>query len=85
MNGKTAKLIRKWCADSGNDPNQLKRLWKSIPRNQRGNLSREMKKELAPDAYGYDIVKTEDGKTLAVSKNQGSGMNSGIATMTPIQ
>lgn len=81
MNGKTAKLIRKWCVTTNNDRKQLKRVWKSTPRNNRGKLSTNMKLELAPDAYGYNIVK-EDGKTYAISKNQGSGMNSGIATVS---
>jgi len=67
MNGKTAKLIRKWSVATSNDPAQLKRVWKNTPRNNRGKLSTNMRAELAPDAYAYDIVKEGD-KTYAVSK-----------------
>ena len=79
MNGKTAKLIRKWSVATNNDPAQLKRVWKSTPRNNRGKLSTNMRLELAPDAYGYDIVK-EGGKTYAVSKAD-SIQSSAVASM----
>ena len=48
MNGKTAKLIRQWSRLSGENPDQVKAIWKRTPRNLRGRLSAEFKNNLKP-------------------------------------
>jgi len=46
MNGKTVKLLRRWAKNSEENPEQVKTIWKRTPRNLRGRLGNEFKKDL---------------------------------------
>ncbi|MBL8020429.1 MAG: hypothetical protein JNM27_12240 [Leptospirales bacterium] len=46
MNGKTAKLLRKYGAKKGSNVKDLKRLWMSLPAKERFKKRQEMLTEL---------------------------------------
>ncbi len=47
MNGKTAKLLRKFGAKKGSNVKDLKRVWMSLPAKERFLKRQEMLKELS--------------------------------------
>jgi hypothetical protein len=49
MNGKTAKMLRRWSVAINSDPRDAKRLWKKTPRNKRPELRENIYTQLEPD------------------------------------